>query len=550
MHTHKSHKDIDILRKPMLTLSELLNEWATVQPSVVAVHSAHGLLTYSELKQQVDEFAAGLQGLGVTAGSVIGLMCTNRPEWMIAALAAAKLGARVSAFNTWSKKWDLQYMLEESGCEVLIVLSAVRETDVTSLIEELVPDAWNAVEPGWSSADFPQLREIIVIGERSGLAGIRYFADIAIEAQNSTYFDENQSEPCRDDPIFVMYTSGSTARPKAVPIHRHVAIQHGHAVAERMGVVNGDIIWVPVPLFWSYGGANAFMVGLVTGSTLVLQEIFEADEALSIIEEHRCTVAYTLPNITDALITNPAFSRSRIRGLVKGITIGSPREIEKAGNQLGIKGICNSYGSTESYGGCCVTPSKWPLERKMVTQGPPLPANLLVIRDFGSNEALSVGEVGQICVSGQVTSGYLAQADQTLASFSDDGEFRSGDLGFLDAAGDLHFVGRASEMIRCAGINIAPTEVEEFIGIHPDIAEVAVVGVPDEAKGELVVAFVCLSNNKKTVSEFELKEFCKDQIASYKVPARIMVMTKPLPRTDTGKLSRKTVRDMAKELML
>lgn len=519
--------------------------WAASQPSVVAVHSVHGSLSYGELKQHVDAFAAGLDEMGVTAGSVVGLMCTNRPEWMVAALAAVQLGARVAAFNTWAKKWDLQHMAKESGCEVLIALSRFRDTDIASVIEELVPEAWQSDKPGWSSAEFPKLREIVLVGTQPLTGGVRSFEEIP----KSVAGTGSAQEPDNNDPIFIMYTSGSTARPKAVPVHRRTAIEHGRDVAERMGVGNGDVIWVPVPLFWSYGGANAFMVGLVTGSTFVIEEAFEAGEALRMIEEHKCTVAYTLPNITDALITHVDFSTSRTRTLNRGISIGSPRDIEKAGNDLGVGDICNAYGSTELYGGCCITPSQWSLERKMQTQGPPLPANRVVIRDPESGDPLPAGEAGEICVTGQVTSGYLGQPEQTRASFFDEGEFRSGDLGFMNENRELHFIGRASEMIRCSGINIAPAEVEEFLRLHPGVAEVAVVGVPDDAKGELAVALVSLDQSSEPVTETELKAFCKDQIASYKIPARIVLTTDPLPRTDTGKLSRNAVRDLAKEFI-
>lgn len=531
------------------TLPALLSAWAATQPSAPAIWSANGSLSYRELDEQVQAFSEGLRQLGVGAGSVVGLMCTNRPEWVVATLATIQLGARVAAINTWVKQWDLQQILRDSGCEVLIALSRFRETSIESLLRDLIPEAWEAGEPGWRAKDYPKLREIVLIDPADPPSGVRTFAGVADMVESRRAGTAATADLDGNDPILVMYTSGSTARPKAVPIHHQTAIQHGRDVAERMSVVTGDVIWLPVPLFWSYGGANAFMVGLVSGATLALQEAFDATEALQIIERQRCTVAYTLPNLTDALINHPEFSRARTATLLKGMTIGTPSDVEKAGDVLGITGICNAYGSTELYGGCCVTPCDWPLERKMQTQGPPLPANSIEIRHPETGERLATGEVGEITVRGQVTSGYLGQPEQTRAAFSPEGEFRTGDLGSLDENGDLHFVGRASEMIRTGGINIAPAEVEEFLRTHPGVVEVAVVGIPDDAKGEVAVAFVTLDAAAEPVGEAELKAYCRTQIASYKIPARIAVSADPLPRTDTGKLSRNAVRELAADFL-
>jgi fatty-acyl-CoA synthase len=544
------------------TLPQLLAFWASARPTAAAVWSAHGALTWRQLDEQIAAFADGLRGLGVRRGSVVGLMCTNRPEWLVTALATVRLGGRVAAFNTWAKNWDLQHLLAESGCEVLVALSDFRDADLESLVRELVPEAWRAGSPGWRASDYPALREIVFIGQQEPAPGLRSFAGLlrppgdrpASVPEPSHDSQRQPSSPTRsvgngDEPILVLYTSGSTARPKAVPIHHRTALEHGRDVAERMGVTNTDTVWIPVPLFWSYGGANALMVTLTTGATAVLQEAFEPAEALRIIEEQECTVGYTLPNITAALVAHHEFSPARVETLDKGMTIGSPRDVEITAQDLGMAQVCNAYGSTELYGGCCVTPWDWPLERKKHSQGPPLPGNTVVIRDPMSRTPLPTGQTGQITVRGQVTSGYLGDAEQTRAAFSDDGEFSTGDLGYLDDDGNLHFVGRASEMIRTGGINIAPAEVEEFLRLHPSVAEVAVVGVAHETKGEVAVAYVTVAEGPDPITEADLEGYCRDRIASYKIPARFLVTECGLPRTDTGKLSRAAVRSLATEAL-
>lgn len=526
------------------TLPGLIGLQACASPDRVAVSTTRDTLTYGELHDEMNAVANGLSELGVTRGSKVGLMCTNRTEWLVAALAATRLGATVYAFNTWARKWDLRYMLQESECEVLIALSRFRETDIAGMISELVAEAFETQGGDWHAPDFPSLKHIILVTEDpvAGV-GVRRFGDLRKPPSGELpgYADS-------DRVMFVMFTSGSTARPKAVPLYQGTAIEHARDVADRMGVAEADVIFLPVPLFWSYGGANALLVGLVTGSTLVLQEAFDASEALDLIESNRCTVAYTLPNITAGLLNDPAFSKSRIGSLKKGMTIGSPADIEQAATGLGIAAVCNAYGSTELYAGCCVTPSDWPLERKMTCQGPPLPQNTVSIQHPETRELLPVGEIGEICVHGQVTPRYLGQPELSIQAFTPEGEFRTGDLGFFDDEGAIHFVARASEMIRSGGINIAPAEVEEFLRQHEGVAEVAVVGVPDRAKDEIAVACVT-ARSDASVSEEELKSFCSGEIASYKIPVRFVVLEQPLPRTDTGKLSRSAVQELAARMI-
>jgi fatty-acyl-CoA synthase len=318
-------------------------------------------------------------------------------------------------------------------------------------------------------------------------------------------------------------------------------VEHAAQVADRMGVRPGDRVFVPVPLFWSYGGANALAVSLVTGSAIVLQETFDAGGALDLVERYGCTVAYTLPNITQALLDHPFFAPERVASLRGGMTIGAPRDVRAAAEELAITEICNAYGSTELYGGAAVTPHNWSVDHRCTSQGLPLPGMRVRILDPETGAEMPAGEPGEVVVAGHVTPGYLDQPEETAAAFTPDGAFRTGDLGYLDRDGELHFVGRASEMIRTGGINISPLEVEDFLLAHPTVLEAVVVGADDAARGQVAIAFVRVGAAVETDEE-ELRAFCRERIASYKVPARIVVRTAELPRTTTGKLARADLR--------
>lgn len=526
------------------TVSELLARHAEQRPRDLALIATGRQVTYAELSAEVHAFARGLTALGVGRGATVGLLCTNRLEWVVTTLGTVVAGARVAAFNTWSRRWDLDHMLRDAGCEVLVCLTGFGVTKLEPLLRDLVPEAFGSPEPGWRSAAYPKLRELLLVDGAVPAPGARAFASVLAEGARVSDGASAASLSSPEDTALVLYTSGSTARPKAVPLQQGVALEHGFDVGERMGVTSQDRIWLPVPLFWSYGGANALMVSLSHGCCLVLQETFDPGEAIQLVETHGCTVAYTLPNITAAVTSAPAFSPTRVATLVKGMTIGSRRDVLAAATELGVESICNAYGSTEIYGGCCVTPHEWPLERKSESQGPPLPRIAVRIRDSVSDATLPPGEIGEICVRGQVTRGYLGQPEESRRAFSDSGEYRTGDLGYLDTEGNVYFQARATEMIRSGGINIAPAEVEEFLLTHPDVLQAAVVGADDEKKGQVPIAYVTVVEASGP-REQDLKAFCQDQIASFKVPARIVVSTSPLPTTDTGKLARSKLREQA-----
>jgi fatty-acyl-CoA synthase len=304
-----------------------------------------------------------------------------------------------------------------------------------------------------------------------------------------------------------------------------------------MQLTADDRVWVSVPLFWSYGAVNAMPATLTHQAALVLQEAFEPGEALDLIEEHGATAAYTLPNMTNALVQHPAFGPERTRSLRTGLTLGGADDIRRAAEVLGAARICNIYGSTEVYGNCCVTPADWPLERKAESQGPPLPGVELRIRDPETNEPVAAQEPGELHVTGYVTCGYLGADAAANAVFGADGWYRTGDLGFLDEQSCFHFVARATEMIKTGGINVAPGEVEEFLMLHDKVRDAAVVGVEDRDRGEAVVAFVVQEPDSELDAE-ELRAWCRQRIASFKVPVRFHVLEE-LPKTDTGKLARR-----------
>ncbi|MPZ28268.1 MAG: AMP-binding protein [Micromonosporaceae bacterium] len=494
--------------------------------------------SYRELAAAARETAAGLRALGVDADTSVGLLCTNRPEWLHTLFGAGWCGATVSCFHTWVGTWDLDHLLATAEVEVLVTMDRFRSNRFVASLTGLVPELGEAGPGGWRSARYPKLRTVVVIGDERP-PGALSWADLRARGAAERPVGPPAASP--DRAAVVLYTSGSTARPKGVPLVHRDLVENGYQIGERMGLGPRDRVWVSAPLFWSYGSANALMASLTHRSTILLQETFEPGPALEILTSQRATAGYFLPHLTRALIDEPGFDPGRLTTLRTGLTIGLPDDLRLVAERLGVAGICNIYGSTETYGNCCVTPWTAPLARRMHSQGPPLPGMTVRIVD-PDGAPVPPGEEGQILVGGRITPGYLGQPELNAHSFTADGLLRTGDVGHLDEDGWLVFGARESEMIKTGGINVAPAEVEEFLSRHPDVRQVAVTGAPDPVHGQQVVAFVVAGPG---LDEPQLRAYCQGRIASFKVPARIVFLD-ALPTTVTGKLNRRALADLAR----
>ena len=254
-----------------------------------------------------------------------------------------------------------------------------------------------------------------------------------------------------------------------------------------------------------------------------------------------------MPAITSAIVSHPTFKPERTRTLRTGLTIGAPQDILTAANVLGATEICNVYGQTESYGNCCVTPHDWPLERRAECQGPPLPGVEIRIVDATTGATLPAGEEGLIEVRGYVMRAYIgSSADQTAAALTDDGFFRTGDMGRFRDDGTISFSGRVTEMIKKGGINISPAEVEDVLMRHDAVALAGVVGVPDRQQGELLAAFIVAKPGMHPNRD-DIIAHCRTLASRYKVPDFVEIR-ESLPVTVTGKLMRRELKQIAASL--
>ncbi|MBO1081319.1 class I adenylate-forming enzyme family protein [Roseomonas haemaphysalidis] len=522
------------------TMFELLDEQACRYPGGVAVICRDRSITYPELAQRARRAAGLLRAQGVRRGDRVGLLLNNRAEWLEVAFGAALLGAVLAPLSTWSTKAELEYLLADSEVTLVIALAHFGREDFAAMLRDLLPQ-------GGRSERFPRLRGVLLLEGQEGDGFPDYAAAVAAQAPLETP-PPGEGASARDD-FVILYTSGSTSRPKAIPLMHYAVVENGFNIGERQGLGPQDRVLLSPPLFWTYGGVNALPATFTHGAALVLQPRFEAGEALELIERHGCTSLYTLPGMTDAMVRHPDFRLERTRTLRRGMTIGSPQDVVKAATQLGAREICNIYGSSETGGNCCVTQHDWPLEHRANSQGHPLPGVEMRIVSVESGQPVAAGEPGVAEVRGPyVMRGYVGgSAQHNAAVFTADGWFRTGDIGTLTPGGEFNFLGRDNEMIKRAGINVSPAEVEDVLMQHGGVAQAGVVGVPSAERGEMIVAFV-VPKAGAALDAKVLVDHCRAVASSYKVPDRFEILD-ALPTTVTGKLMRRELKSAAAKLV-
>lgn len=515
------------------TIPALIDEMATRFGDREAVVAGAHRLSYRVFRDEVRRTAKGLMAMGVMRGDHVAILMGNRPEWMLSFFALQQLGAISVGLNTWATPREMEYTLSHAEVTCLISVDRFRRNDYRAMIEGMQP----------RSSVLPRLKHLVWIrtdehvpvmesGELTWDAMLARGKDIPNER-----IDAAGREVGADDVAALLYTSGSTAAPKGILLQHGNWIQNAFNIGERQKVTEADRLWLAVSLFWSFGCVNAMPNILTHGACVVLQEHFDAQEALALIERERCSIMYGTPNMVKALLDHPDRTNRDLSSLRSGAMIGTPEQLMDAVT-LGATGICNVYGLSETYGNCNVIDTDEPLEVRLQSVGKPLPGVTQRICHIETGEPVPAGEVGEIRVQGPLFAAYYKDEEKTREAFDADGFFRTGDLGVVDDVGRLYYRGRLKEMVKSGGINIAPIEVEETLMRHPAVRSAYVIGVPDPALDEIIVAII-IPHANAVVSADELKNFCKQELAAYKVPARFRFATDAeLPLTTTGKLQK------------
>lgn len=508
--------------------------------------------TYRELGDRVDAFAAGLLALGLVPGDRIGIWSPNNAEWVVTQFATAKAGLVLVNINPAYRLSELEYALNKVGCRALIAATSFKTSDYMGMIAALAPELRTS-EPGRLRAErLPQLEMVIQIGGGPAAGAIGFDTVYAMGGQAQRAELEALSRMLQfDDPVNIQFTSGTTGAPKGATLTHHNILNNGFFIGEAMKLTPQDKLCIPVPLYHCFGMVLGNLACITHGTAMVYPgEGFEPLATLSTVAEERCTGLHGVPTMFIAELEHPEFSRFDLSSLRTGIMAGAPCPIEimrRCMTQMHLTEITIAYGMTETSPVSTQTTTDDPVERRVTTVGRAHPHIEVKIVD-AAGRLVPRGVEGELCTRGySVMRGYWGEPELTAQAIDASRWMHTGDLATMDADGYCRIVGRIKDLVIRGGENIYPREIEEFLYRHPAIQEVQVFGVPDERFGEELCAWIKLRSGEQLTAE-EVRIFCKDQIAHYKVPRHIRFVEE-FPMTVTGKMQKFIMRaEMQREL--
>jgi len=467
-------------------------------------------------------------------------------------LATAKIGAIMVCINPAYRLYELEFALNKVECKVVIAAESFKTSDYLGMLNTLAPEL-AASEPGKLQAEkLPHLRTVIRMGTVK-TEGMLNFEDVCLlgGGVEADRLEELQELLKPDDAINIQFTSGTTGNPKGATLTHCNILNNGYLTGEAMKLTETDRLCIPVPLYHCFGMVLSVLACVSHGSAMVFPgEAFDPLETLRAVEAEKCTALHGVPTMFITELDHPQFAEFDLSSLRTGIMAGAPCPVEimkRVISQMHMEDILIAYGQTELSPINNMTLPDDSLERRTETVGRAMPWVEIKIVDE-SNRVVAIGEKGEICTRGySVMREYWNDPERTAETIDEAGWLHSGDLATMDGEGYVRIVGRIKDMIIRGGENIYPREIEEFLYQHPAISEVQVFGIPDEKMGEEVCAWVQL-NDGQTMTEEDLKAFCKDQITHFKIPRYVRFVTE-YPMTVTGKIQKFVMRDeMVKEL--
>jgi len=516
-------------------------------------------LNYRELSETVDQVARGLATLGFGRGDRIGIWSTNNIEWLLVQMATARIGVILVNINPAYRLQELSYVLQQSKLQGLFVIPQFRSSDYVGMLLELIPELQDA-GPQICSSTFPNLSRVFVFNPANAensvapAPGFTPWQDLikAAEKFSGEELERLTEALDRDDIINIQYTSGTTGFPKAVMLTHHNILNNAWFSAQSMHFDERDKLVVPVPFYHCFGMVLANLLCFSVGACVVIgSEHFDAKMVLEAIVAERCSAIHGVPTMFIEILQHAQFKDFDLSSLRTGIMAGAPCPPElmtRVVEEMHCREILIGYGETEASPLTHLTTRDDSFERRIETVGHNLPHQEVKVVDTDTGATVALGEIGEICFRGyHVMRGYYDEADKTTQAIDAAGWLLSGDLGSMDADGYVRITGRRKEMIIRGGENIYPREIEDFLFGHPKIAEVAVFGVPDERLGEQVAAWILLHSGQ-SASEDEIRDFCKDRIAHFKIPKYIRFVDE-FPMTVTGKLQKFKMRETMQYLL-
>jgi len=487
--------------------------------------------TYRQLHDWAGDLARGLLARGVAPGDRVGIWSPNCAEWVAVQYATAMIGAILVNVNPAYRTSELDFVARQSGLATLVSAKAHRSSDYRAMVE--------AVAPG-----VPTLRDVVYIGDPSW---DRLVADGA--GVDPAELELVAGGLCFDDPINIQYTSGTTGFPKGATLSHHNILNNGYFVTELLGATENDRFCLPVPFYHCFGMVMGNLGATSHGATIVIPApAFDPASTLRAVQEERCSALYGVPTMFIAELALADFGSYDLTSLRTGIMAGAPCPVEvmrRVIDEMHMGGVAISYGMTETSPVSTQTRTDDDLEVRTATVGRPLPHLEVKIVDPATNTVVEPGTPGEICTRGySVMLGYWDEPERTGEVIDAARWMHTGDLGVMRDDGYVNVVGRIKDLVIRGGENIYPREVEEYLYSHPDVEDVAVIGVPDERYGEELMAWIRLKPGRPPLTAADVEDYCRDRIAHHKIPRYVKVV-EAFPMTVTGKVRKVEMREVS-----
>jgi fatty-acyl-CoA synthase len=485
--------------------------------------------TYAAFDADTDMLAAGLIATGIGVGDRVGIWAPNCAEWVLLQYATAKAGIILVNINPAYRSHELSYALAQSGVRLLVSAESFKTSDYQAMVTE--------VRPGLTD-----LEDVIYLGTQR-------WDDLMAAGRADGARDrlaEIEAGLSADDAINIQYTSGTTGFPKGATLSHHNILNNGFFIGEGCRYTEADRVCIPVPFYHCFGMVLGNLACTTHGAAIVIPAPgFDPAQTLRTVQAERCTSLYGVPTMFIAELALPDFGSYDLSTLRTGIMAGSPCPVEvmkRVVSEMNMTEVTICYGMTETSPVSAQTTPDDDMQRRVATVGRVHPHVEVKIVDPETGRVLPRGEAGEMCTRGySVMLGYWNEPAKTAEVIDAARWMHTGDLATMDEGGYLNIVGRIKDMVIRGGENVYPREVEEFLYSHPAIEDVQVIGVPDVKYGEELCAWVKLRPGE-TLSEQDVRDYCRGKIAHYKVP-RYVRFSADFPMTVTGKVQKFKMRE-------
>ncbi len=521
-----------------ITLGDMLDETASQHPEKeFLVLPSQGLrVTYGRFREMVNQTARGLLAMGVEKGDRVAIWSPGCLEWLLVQHGSARIGAIVVTVNTNFKANEVEYVLKQSESTTFFIGAGFRKLDYPSIFAEVCPELAGS-EPGkLVSGRLPLLKRVIFIGQGRH-PGMNTFSDLLTEAESVSQEEVTRRQRAIDpgDPVHIVYTSGTTGFPKGALLHHTGVVGIGYWLGKTLEANPDDHICMLLPIFSSAGVVGCSLLPMRWAASVVVIDSFDAQRALEILQEEKCTIVLGVTTMYIAMMEHPDFSKFKLN-LKRTMMSGAPCPVEimkQIEANLHMK-LVIGCGLTETSGAVTFTRLSDPPELRLTTAGVPVPGIEARVVDLDTGQELPPGMQGEMVYRGWgLMKGYYKMEEATSSTIDANGWLHSGDLAVMNEQGYFSITGRLKDMIIRGGQNIYAKELEELLYTHPKVADGYIVGVPDKKYGEELMAAIRLKEGVSCVED-EIKDFFRDKVARYKVP-RYVLFVDEFPLTATGK---------------